>query len=128
MLSEKYGVSLPRSNLITAERQSKCRNLFNDYLVLAKRHLQVLVKDVKRLIMSNNHQMEIRGEVSEDRQQQSEQLTANCRKLYDSLSTLSDLLDSEPLVDFNLMIKGIIYFLICLNILVFLMVIAQCFY
>lgn len=105
LLSEKYGVSIPRSTFMPAERQAKCRAMFQDYLANGRRHLQNMAKDARRIIMANREQLENRGEVSEERQERANQMVATCRKFHESLCVLADLLDSDPPPDFNSMVK-----------------------
>ncbi|TNN10516.1 Regulator of nonsense transcripts 2 [Schistosoma japonicum] len=105
LLSEKYEMEVPRSVFMSSERQSKCRALLNDYLTAAMRRLQNMVKETQRIISGNKDQLESRGEVSEERQERAEHLLSACRKFHESLSTLADLLDADPPLDFSSMIK-----------------------
>ncbi|KAF8565334.1 hypothetical protein P879_01308 [Paragonimus westermani] len=107
ILSEKYHIAVPRSKFMPTERQAKCRTLFQEYLANAKCYLQNIVKNACRLVSANRKQMENRGEVSEERKEHADQLLLNCRKLHESLCTLVDLLDSDPLPDFASMIKEV---------------------
>ncbi|XP_018649265.1 hypothetical protein Smp_156450.1 [Schistosoma mansoni] len=106
LLSEKYEMPVPRSIFMSSERQAKCRTLFNDYLAAAMHRLQNMVKETQRIISGNRDQLESRGEVSEERQERAEHLMSACRKFHESLSTLADLLDADPPLDFSSMIKG----------------------
>ncbi|CAH8516226.1 unnamed protein product [Schistosoma rodhaini] len=105
LLSEKYEMPVPRSIFMSSERQAKCRTLFNDYLAAAMHRLQNMVKETQRIISGNRDQLESRGEVSEERQERAEHLMSACRKFHESLSTLADLLDADPPLDFSSMIK-----------------------
>ncbi|CAH8512809.1 unnamed protein product [Schistosoma margrebowiei] len=105
LLSEKYEMPVPRSIFMSSERQAKCRTLFNDYLAGAMHRLQNMVKETQRIISGNRDQLESRGEVSEERQERAEHLMSACRKFHESLSTLADLLDADPPLDFSSMIK-----------------------
>ncbi|KAA3677804.1 regulator of nonsense transcripts 2, partial [Paragonimus westermani] len=107
ILSEKYHIGVPRSKFLPTERQAKCRTLFQEYLANAQCYLQNIVKNACRLVSANRKQMENRGEVSEERKEHADQLLLNCRKLHESLCTLVDLLDSDPLPDFASMIKEV---------------------
>lgn len=91
---------------MSSERQAKCRTLFNDYLAGAMHRLQNMFKETQRIISGNRDQLESRGEVSEERQERAEHLMSACRKFHESLSTLADLLDADPPLDFSSMIKG----------------------
>ncbi|CAH8288548.1 unnamed protein product, partial [Schistosoma bovis] len=105
LLSEKYEMPVPRSVFMSSERQAKCRTLFNDYLAGAMHRLQNMFKETQRIISGNRDQLESRGEVSEERQERAEHLMSACRKFHESLSTLADLLDADPPLDFSSMIK-----------------------
>ncbi|TGZ65650.1 hypothetical protein CRM22_005760 [Opisthorchis felineus] len=105
MLSSEFGLEIPRSTFMPAERQAKCRGLFHDYLAGARIHLQTMVKEARRIVAGNRDQLENRGEVSEERQDRADQLVTSCRKFHESLTTLADLLDSDPPPDFASMIK-----------------------
>ncbi|CAL8086813.1 unnamed protein product [Calicophoron daubneyi] len=105
VLGEKHGIDIPRSNFMLAERQAKCRSLFQDYLSGARRRLAAMTKEARRLASANRDQLESRGEVSEERQERASQLVASCRKFHESVTTLADLLDSDPPPDLSSMIK-----------------------
>ncbi|TPP48789.1 Regulator of nonsense transcripts 2 [Fasciola gigantica] len=105
VLSAKYNKSVPRSSFMPAERQAKCRALFHDYLEGARRFLQNMVKDAKKIVSANRNMMETRGEVSEDRQERADRLVSGCRKFHESLTTLADLLDVDPPSEFSCMLK-----------------------
>ncbi|CAH8838567.1 unnamed protein product [Trichobilharzia szidati] len=104
LLSEKHEVPIPRSTFMSSERQMKCRTLFNDYLAAAMRRLQSMVKETQRIISANRDQLENRGEVSEERQERAENLMSACRKFHESISTLADLLDADPPLEFSSLI------------------------
>lgn len=95
LLSKKYDVQLPASTLLTVEKQHNVRNLLRDYHQTVCKHLKQEHKDLQSTERSNRKTMETRGEVSNNKREQLELMTANFEKLYQSTITLSDLLNEN---------------------------------
>ncbi|VEL21807.1 unnamed protein product, partial [Protopolystoma xenopodis] len=107
LISEEKKISIPHSCFLPSERHVKCRVLFSDYLCAAKQRLREICREASRTLDKNRIDLTMRGEVSETRHEQAELLVTTCRKFYDSVSILSDLLNEDPPPDLMSMIKGV---------------------
>ena len=95
LLVKKYEIQLPASNLLTCEKQHNVRNLLRDYHQTVCKHLKQEHKELQSAERSKRKAMECHGEISNNKREQLELMTANYERLLQSTITLSDLLNEN---------------------------------
>src|SRR5699024_7948791 len=95
LLAEKYNLTVPICDFLTAERQRGVRNLLKDYyqsliVHITKDHkrLQNMENDMKRVLMT-------RGEVSKHQKELFESRNLEFQKLWSTTQQFADVLDEE---------------------------------
>lgn len=94
-IAKKYDMELPSSSLLPSENQQKLRMLLREYHQTLCRHLKKEHKELQDAERWKRRAMESRGEISNDRREQLDLLTANFEKLYQSTVTFCDLLNEN---------------------------------
>lgn len=95
LIAKKYNIQLPASSLLPVDKQQNLKNLLRDYHQSVCKHLKHEHKELQAAERSKRKAMEARGEISNDRKEQLETLTANYEKLFQSTITFSDLLNEN---------------------------------
>ncbi|KAK9503181.1 hypothetical protein O3M35_011806 [Rhynocoris fuscipes] len=95
-LCEKYNVELPRSTLLSVEKQNNVRALFRDYYASLCQHLLKDHAAVQAFERQNEQLLRLKGEVRQDRVMQLEVMQNDLQSLLNSTETLAELLD-QPL-------------------------------
>lgn len=95
LLAKKHNVQLPTSTLLPIDKQQNLKNLLRDYHQSVCKHLKHDHKELQAAERAKRKAMEARGEISNDRKEQLETMTANYEKLLQSTITLSDLLNEN---------------------------------
>ncbi|XP_030378206.1 regulator of nonsense transcripts 2 isoform X2 [Scaptodrosophila lebanonensis] len=95
-LATKYGVEVPKSDFLTAEKQLNLRTMLKGYFKALCKH--VLSEQGELMSMTKNlrRTMECKGEISQEKREKSELMQANFDKLLASAQSLSELL-GEPM-------------------------------
>ncbi|KFB47523.1 hypothetical protein ZHAS_00015483 [Anopheles sinensis] len=91
-LAKKYGVSIPMSQLLPADKQGNLRNLLKDYYHSLADHLKKEHKQLQLAEKSKRKMLQTKGEITAEKREQLAQLQASYEKLFASTSTLADLL------------------------------------
>ncbi|XP_044016456.1 regulator of nonsense transcripts 2 [Aphidius gifuensis] len=94
-LSEKYNIQIPKSKILTFEKQQNLRSLLRDYYNSLCRHL---IKDYKELQSFEKHNKKIlqtRGELSNERKDKLELLQLSYERLMTSVQNFSETLDES---------------------------------
>ncbi|CAH1388507.1 unnamed protein product [Nezara viridula] len=95
-LCEKIGVELPRSTLLSSEKQSNVRSLFKEYYGSLCQHLLKDHAKVQAFERQNEQMLRLKGEVRQERISQLELMQTELQTLLTSAETLAELLD-QPL-------------------------------
>ncbi|KAB7493972.1 Regulator of nonsense transcripts 2 [Armadillidium nasatum] len=95
LASEKFGVNLPKSDFLPAERQKNVRSLMKEYFSTLIKHLFRDHKELQKAEQQNMRILQTRGELTEDRKSLTENLSASLSKLLSNSNILADLLDED---------------------------------
>ncbi|ELU05692.1 hypothetical protein CAPTEDRAFT_168822 [Capitella teleta] len=95
LLSEQYGLTVPMSTVLRAERQKACRQLLKDYFSSVSKHLLKEHRRFRDLKRQNDKWYQTKGEVSDDKRAQEEAAKSTFEKLLSNVQNLSDLLDED---------------------------------
>lgn len=95
LLAEKHGHTIPKSTMLTPERQKACRNLFGDYYQSLCKHLMKEHKELKSVERQNRKILHTKGEISQDRKEHYDGLLNSYQKLFTNTSMFADLLDED---------------------------------
>ncbi|XP_077976967.1 regulator of nonsense transcripts 2-like isoform X2 [Glandiceps talaboti] len=95
LLAEKFGTSLPRSEIFSVEVHKSCRKMLGDYYNSLCKHLLQEHKQLQKLDKHNRRTLQMKGELSSDRREEYEKAQAAYQKLLVNTSTFSDLLDED---------------------------------
>uniref|UniRef100_T1HBU6 MIF4G domain-containing protein n=1 Tax=Rhodnius prolixus TaxID=13249 RepID=T1HBU6_RHOPR len=95
-LCEKYDMEVPRSTLLSFEKQNNVRSLFKDYYASLCQHLLKDHAAVQAFERQNEQLLRLKGEVRQDRVLQLETMQNDLQSLLSSTETLAELLD-QPL-------------------------------
>ncbi|KAH8343366.1 hypothetical protein KR059_008989 [Drosophila kikkawai] len=95
-LASKYGVEVPKSDFLTADKQLNLRTMLKGYFKALCKH--VLAEQAELMNMTKNIRriMECKGEISTEKREKCELMQAGFDKLLASAQSLSELL-GEPL-------------------------------
>ncbi|KAI8035187.1 regulator of nonsense transcripts 2 [Drosophila gunungcola] len=95
-LATKYGVEVPKSDFLTADKQLNLRTMLKGYFKALCKH--VLAEQTELMNMTKNirRTMECKGEISTEKREKCELMQASFDKLLASAQSLSELL-GEPL-------------------------------
>ncbi|XP_039498771.1 regulator of nonsense transcripts 2 [Drosophila santomea] len=95
-LATKYGVEVPKSDFLTADKQLNLRTMLKGYFKALCKH--VLAEQTELMNMTKNirRTMECKGEISTEKREKCELMQAGFDKLLASAQSLSELL-GEPL-------------------------------
>ncbi|XP_014252131.1 regulator of nonsense transcripts 2 isoform X2 [Cimex lectularius] len=95
-LCEKYKVDLPRSTLLSVEKQMNVQSLFKEYYASLCQHLLKDHAKVQAYERQNDQFLRLKGEVRQERLHQLEVMQTELQTLLTSAETLAELLD-QPL-------------------------------
>ncbi|ALC49047.1 Upf2 [Drosophila busckii] len=95
-LADKYGLEIPKSDFLSADKQQNLRNMLKGYFKALCKH--VLSEQAALMNMTKNirRTMECKGEISQEKREKCEQMQSSFDKLLASAQALSELL-GEPL-------------------------------
>ncbi|KAF4525965.1 hypothetical protein B566_EDAN000756 [Ephemera danica] len=94
-LSEEYQVTIPRSSLLSPEKQKNVRQLFKDYCTSLCKHLVKEHKELQQFEYQSRKILQTRGELSSERKERMEALYASYKKLYESTQSFCDAIDED---------------------------------
>ncbi|EFN80650.1 regulator of nonsense transcripts 2 [Harpegnathos saltator] len=95
-LSEKLTVAIPKSKLLSPDKQQNVRLLLRDYYNSLCKHLLKEHKDLQAFEKQNRKILQTRGELSSERKEKLEALQVSYERLLSSVQSFSDTLD-EPM-------------------------------
>ncbi|KAG7456293.1 hypothetical protein MATL_G00250160 [Megalops atlanticus] len=93
--AEKFGLAFPPSEIISAEKQQPFQNLLREYFTSLTKHLKKDHRELQNIERQNRRILHSKGELSEDRHKQYEELATSYQKLLANTQTLADLLDEN---------------------------------
>ncbi|XP_015594730.1 regulator of nonsense transcripts 2 [Cephus cinctus] len=94
-LSEKLNVTIPKSKLLSPDKQQNVKMLLRDYYNSLCKHLLKEHKELQAFEKQNRKILQTRGELSAERKEKLEALQASYERLLSGVQSFSDTLD-EP--------------------------------
>ncbi|XP_015783022.1 regulator of nonsense transcripts 2 [Tetranychus urticae] len=95
ILSDKYGISLVKSDFLASDRQRGLRNLLKDYYKSLASHIVRDHKSLQSLERQNRRTLISKGELSEKRKEKFEQAQIAFQKLWSATQQMADILDED---------------------------------
>ncbi|XP_071647299.1 regulator of nonsense transcripts 2 isoform X2 [Temnothorax longispinosus] len=95
-LSEKLNISIPKSKLLSPDKQQNVRLLLRDYYNSLCKHMLKEHKELQAFEKQNRKILQTRGELSSERKEKLEALQVSYERLLTSVQSFSDTLD-EPM-------------------------------
>ncbi|XP_031840310.1 UPF2 regulator of nonsense mediated mRNA decay [Nomia melanderi] len=95
-ISEKLNISIPRSKLLSPDKQQNVRLLLREYYNSLCKHLLKEYKDLQAFEKQNRKILQTRGELSSERKEKLESLQVSYERLLNNVQSFSDTLD-EPM-------------------------------
>ncbi|XP_050522449.1 regulator of nonsense transcripts 2 [Daktulosphaira vitifoliae] len=97
-LSEKYDIEIPRSNMLTSDKQKNVRVLLKEYYISLCNHVKRMHSDLEYAEKQNEKILQTKGELRPERKAKNEQMNVTYQKLYNSVMTFSDILNEPPII------------------------------
>jgi regulator of nonsense transcripts 2 len=94
--ADRFGQTVPKSTLFSAERRQIIANLLGDYYDSLVKHVLNDHAEKKKQERRNRRQYDTKGEVQPDARQRLDELRTNFDKLLQSALQMSEYLDKEP--------------------------------
>lgn len=94
-LSAKYNIPVPRSSLLPPEKQKNVRSLLKDYYSSLCKHLIKENCEFQAFERQNRKILQTKGELSAERKERGENLTASFQKLYMGTMSFAEVLDED---------------------------------
>lgn len=94
-LSEKHDVPLPKSKLLTPEKQQNVRALLRDYYNSLCKHLVKDHREMQAFEKQNRKILQTRGELTSKRKERMEDLQASYVRLLTCVQNFSEILDES---------------------------------
>ncbi|PSN43999.1 Regulator of nonsense transcripts 2 [Blattella germanica] len=95
LLSEQYSVTLPRSKLLTKEKQRNVKALLKDYYGSLMKHVMKEHQELQEFERQNKKILQTRGELSGERKEKWENLKSSYDRLYSGMSAFAEILDED---------------------------------
>ncbi|XP_076176523.1 UPF2 regulator of nonsense mediated mRNA decay [Ptiloglossa arizonensis] len=95
-ISERLNVPIPKSKLLSPDKQQNVRLLLRDYYNSLCKHLLKEHKDLQAFEKQNRKILQTRGELSSERKEKLESLQVSYERLLNNVQSFSDTLD-EPM-------------------------------
>lgn len=96
ILSEKYGMEIPKSDFLHADRRKGLHNLLREYYKSLADHCIKDHKALQALERQNKKTLISKGELSDKKKERFEQAQAAFQKMWTSTQQLADILDEDP--------------------------------
>ncbi|XP_014219382.1 regulator of nonsense transcripts 2 [Copidosoma floridanum] len=94
-LADKLNVTLPKSKLLTPDKQQNVRSLLRDYYNSLCKHLLKDHKELQAFEKQNRKILQTRGELSSERKEKLESLKLSYERLLLNVQNFSDTLDEQ---------------------------------
>lgn len=96
-LAEKYDIQIPKSDMLTSDKQKNVRALLKEYYVSLCSHVKRMHSDLEYTEKQNEKILQTKGELRPERKAKNEQMNVTYQKLYSSALTFADILN-EPVI------------------------------
>uniref|UniRef100_A0A1B6CUR7 Regulator of nonsense transcripts 2 n=1 Tax=Clastoptera arizonana TaxID=38151 RepID=A0A1B6CUR7_9HEMI len=93
LLSDKYGIPVPRSTALPPEKQKNVRGLLKDYYTSLCKHLHKEYGEVQAFERQNRRILQTKGELSTERKEKGEVLAASLQRLTNGTNSFAEALD-----------------------------------
>lgn len=97
-LSEKYNIDIPKSDMLSSDKQKNVRVLLRDYYVSLCTHVKRMHSDLEYAEKQNEKILQTKGELRPERKAKNEQMSVTYQKLYNSALAFADILCEPPIV------------------------------
>lgn len=97
-LSKKYNVDIPKSDMLSSDKQRNVRVLLRDYYVSLCTHVKKMHSDLEYAEKQNEKILQTKGELRPERKAKNEQMNVTYQKLYNSALAFADILCEPPIV------------------------------
>lgn len=97
-LSEKYNIDIPKSDMLSSDKQKNVRVLLRDYYVSLCTHVKRMHSDLEYAEKQNEKILQTKGELRPERKAKNEQMSVMYQKLYNSALAFADILCEPPIV------------------------------
>lgn len=94
-LSEKYDLTIPRSNFLPLEKQQNVKTLLKEYYSSLSKHLVKDHNEILEFEKQNKRILQTKGELSNERKEKLESLQISYDKIFTSTQSLADILDED---------------------------------
>ncbi|XP_035220052.1 regulator of nonsense transcripts 2-like [Stegodyphus dumicola] len=95
ILSEKFGVEIPKSDFLPADRQKGLRNLLKEYYKSLCKHLIRDYKVLQNMEKQNHRILQTKGELSVERKEKFEATQTAFQKLLSNTQQFADIVDED---------------------------------
>ncbi|KFM57642.1 Regulator of nonsense transcripts 2, partial [Stegodyphus mimosarum] len=95
ILSEKFGVEIPKSDFLPADRQKGLRNLLKEYYKSLCKHLIKDYKVLQNMEKQNHRILQTKGELSVERKEKFESTQTAFQKLLSNTQQFADIVDEN---------------------------------
>jgi len=96
-LADKYDVDIPKSNMLSSDKQKNVRALLRDYYLSLCNHVKKMHNDLEYAEKQNEKILQTKGELRPERKAKNEQMNITYQKLYSSALAFADIL-CEPMI------------------------------
>jgi len=96
-LGGKYNVEIPKSDMLSSDKQKNVRLLLKEYYVSLCNHIKRMHNDLEYTEKQNEKILQTKGELRPERKAKNEQMNVTYQKLYTSAMTFADILN-EPVI------------------------------
>lgn len=97
-LSEKYNIDIPKSDMLSSDKQKNVRALLRDYYISLCTHVKRMHSDLEYAEKQNEKILQTKGELRPERKAKNEQMSVTYQKLYNSALAFADILCEPPIV------------------------------
>ncbi|XP_069942909.1 regulator of nonsense transcripts 2 isoform X2 [Cherax quadricarinatus] len=95
LLADQFQMAVPKSEFLPRERQKNVRQLIKDYFLSLTKHLFCDHKELQHVEQQNRRLLQTRGELSQERVNLAENLSAGLSKLLTNAQQMAELLDED---------------------------------
>ncbi|XP_042223985.1 regulator of nonsense transcripts 2-like isoform X2 [Homarus americanus] len=95
LLADQFQMAVPKSEFLPRERQKNVRQLMKDYFTSLNKHLFHDHKELQQVEQHNRRLLQTRGELSQERINLAENLSAGLGKLVTNAQQMAELLDED---------------------------------
>ncbi|XP_063230825.1 regulator of nonsense transcripts 2-like [Bacillus rossius redtenbacheri] len=94
-MAEKYNMTIPRSTLLSKDKQRNVRTLLKDYYTSLCKHLLKEHRELQAFERQNKKILQTKGELSSERRERGNALQTSVQRLHAGTLTFSEVLDED---------------------------------